>query len=109
MLPDNLDMNSLSDARRKAVEKSIRSLNAEDLKSLIDEIFPYYDDPWRQRFTDFIQENSGSAFYHATTQDPVHILYCSTKEKGIWFLPGSGVGMLQERALKMLKEVAAKH
>jgi hypothetical protein len=108
MLPDNLDINSLMEGRRKAVEKTIKPVSAEEIHPLIDKIFPYLDDPYRGRFVEFIDENAGCSYYHATTDDPVHILYCATKDKGIWFLPGSGIGILQERGLKMLKEIVAK-
>ncbi|HEY3901721.1 MAG TPA: hypothetical protein VGM54_24120 [Chthoniobacter sp.] len=108
MLPDNLDINSITEARRKAVEKTIKSIHVEEIRTLIDEIFPYHDDPYRERFSEFLKENSGCSFFHATTNDPVHILYCSGKDKGIWFLPGSGVGVLQEKALSILKDIVAK-
>ena len=107
-MSDSLDINSIMEARRKAVEKTIRSIGAADLTALIDEIFPYFDDPWRHRFAEFVQENGGSSFYHATTNDPLHILYCSTKDKGIWYVPGSGVGILQQRGLDILKNAVGK-
>ena len=107
-MSDSLDINSITEARRKAIEKTIRSISAADLTALIGEIFPYYDDPWRQRFSEFIEENGGCSFYHATTNDPLHILYCSTKDKGLWYVPGSGVGILQQRGLDILKDIVRK-
>jgi hypothetical protein len=109
MLPENLDINSITEGRRKAVEKTIKLISVDEINALINEIFPYLDDPYRERFSEFVKDNAGGSFYHAITNDPVHILYCATKDKGIWFLPGSGVGILQERGLKILKGIAAKH
>jgi hypothetical protein len=108
MSPENLDVSDITDARRKAIEKSIRPIGVEELKGVENEIFPYHDDPWRERFSEFVQANSGSAFYHATTHDHLHIIYCHGKEKGIWYLPGSGLGPLQEKGLKIMKKVVEK-
>jgi hypothetical protein len=105
MLPENLDMSSITDARRKAIKETIKPIAIEDIKALEEELFPYHDDAWRERFSNFVQENKSSSFYHARTNDQVHILYCHTKEKGIWYLPGTGLGPLQEKGLKILKEI----
>ncbi|HEY3899679.1 MAG TPA: hypothetical protein VGM54_13750 [Chthoniobacter sp.] len=107
-LSENLDINSITEGRRKAVDKTIRLISVEEIKLLVDEIFPYPDDPYRERFLEFLGANAGGTFYHATTNDPVHILYCSTKDKGIWFLSGSGVGVLQQRGLDLLKGIVKK-
>lgn len=108
MLPENLNMGELNEARRKAVAASIRPVSVEELKALETEIFPYHDSAWRERFSDFLQENPQGTFYHATTHDHVHIIYCHSKERGIWYLPGSGLGPLQEKGLKMLKKIVEK-
>ena len=109
MPSDNLNVTEITEARRKAIKKSIRPIGPDELKTLEDEIFPHHGDPWRERFIEFVKENPGSSFYHATTDDPVHIIYCHTKEKGIWFMPGTGVGTLQEKGLKILKQIVEGH
>ena len=68
-------------------------------------LFPFIDHPWREKFFNFLTENSDAPFHHATTHDGVHIIYCHAKERGIWFLPGSGMGPLQPKGLKILKEI----
>ena len=108
MLPENLNMGELNDARRKAVAASIRPVSIEELKALETEIFPYHDSAWRERFSDFLQANPQGTFYHATTHDHIHLIYCHSKEKGIWYLPGSGLGPLQEKGLKMLKKIVER-
>jgi hypothetical protein len=81
----------------------------EELKSLGEKIFPSLDHPWRETFFKFLEENAGSTFYHATVNDPAaEVLYCPAKEKGIWFLPRGGVGPLEARELKILKETIGK-
>jgi len=107
---DNLNMEELTDERRKAITESIDTVSVEKLKELGEELFPYHDHPWRETYYNFLAENAGATFYHATTQDRVHIVYCHAKEKGMWFIPGSGMGPLQEKGLKILKKIVeGKH
>ena len=108
MLPENLNIAEITEARRKAIQKTIRPIADDELKTVEDELFPYHDDPWRERFSEFVKANANSSFYHATTHDRVHIIYCHTKEKGIWYLPGSGLGPLQEKGLKIMKKIVEK-
>lgn len=108
MSSESLNMESISEARRKAIEKSIKTITVEELKSLGQELFPQIDNPWRDAYFRFLEENAGSTFHHATTSDRIQIVYCLAKEKGMWFLPGSGMGPLQARGLQMMKEVVGK-
>ena len=102
---EKFDLESLTKERRKAIAKSIRTINGDELKKTGQEIFRYADDPWRETFFGFIAENPGATFHHAVTSDGVNIIYCRDKDKGMWFLPGSGMGPLQERGRKVMKEM----
>jgi hypothetical protein len=102
---ETFDLENLNKERRKAVAKTIRTINAEELKKMGNEIFHYADDPWREIFFNFIAENPGSTFHHAVTSDGYNVVYCRDKDKGMWFLPGSGMGPLQERGRKAMKEI----
>jgi hypothetical protein len=75
------------------------------LKTVEQDIFPYADDPWRDRFVDFVEANASASFYHAITDDGFHVVYCHTKQKGIWFIPGTGLGPLQEKGLATMKKI----
>jgi hypothetical protein len=108
MEPEDLDIQSITDARRKAIEKTIQPIDIEQLKALGEKVFPTFDHPWRETFFNFVEENSGSTFYHATTNDQVQIIYCSDKEKGMWFLAQGGAGPLQATGLRILKEIVGK-
>lgn len=108
MLPENLNINEINDTRRKDLQETIRPIGLEELKSLEEQIFPYQESAWRERFSAFVAANPGSTFYHGHTKDGIHILYCHTKEKGIWYLPGSGLGPLLERGLKVMKQIVEK-
>src|SRR5262245_6544581 len=105
MPSDYLDIESLTEARRKGLEETIQTASNEQLNKLGEMLFPSIDHPWRERFFDFIKQNAGTTFYHATTHDRVHILYCAEKDTGMWFLPGTGMGPLQQKGLKIMKEI----
>ena len=108
MLPENLNISEITDERRKALQETIRPITVEELKTVGEEIFPYHDSAWRERYYEFLAENPGSTFYHGTTREGIHIIYCHTKEKGIWYLPGSGLGPLMEKGLKTMKKIVEK-
>ena len=80
-------------------------MSTEELNKIGEEIFRYAEDPWREAFFRFIAENPGATFHHAVTSDNVNIVYCRGKDKGMWFLPGSGMGPLQARGKKVMKEM----
>jgi hypothetical protein len=102
---EKFDIETLTKERRKAIAKSIRTVDTEELKKIGEEIFRYAEDPWREAFFRFIAENPGATFHHAVTSDNVNIVYCRDKDKGMWFLPGSGMGPLQARGKKVMKEM----
>ena len=105
---EKFDLESLNHERREALAKSIRVIDVEELKKLGNEIFHFAEDPWRDKFFQFIAENPGCTFHHAVTSDNVNIVYCRDKDIGMWFLPGSGMGPLQEQGRKVMTEVIQK-
>jgi hypothetical protein len=104
---EKFDLENLDKERRKALAKSVRTISVEELKALGEEIFRYADDPWRDTFFKFIADNRGSTFHHAIASDGVNIIYCRDQDKGMWFLPGSGMGPLQATGRKIMKEIIA--
>ena len=103
-----VDIDKIDDDRRKSVIKSIRIINVEELKKLAEEIFHSPDDPWKQTLLQLIAENRGATFYQADAGEGVTFLYCRDVDKGLWFLTGSGMGPLSERARQMMKEASGK-
>jgi hypothetical protein len=99
-----INMEEITKARRKAIAESIRTVSVEELKALGERLFPFVDDPWREKFFDFITENS-STFHHATAHDGVQIIYCPAKDKGMWFMPGVGMGPMQPKGRAILKQI----
>jgi len=106
---DTVNMEEITKARRKAIAKSIRTISVEELKALGERLFPLAGDPWRDKFFAFLHENPGATFHYAITSDGVHIVYCREKDKGIWFVPGTGKGPLQERGRKTMRQMIEKH
>ena len=108
MESENLDIESITEARRKAIEQSVEPIDIDKLKALGEKIFPFLDHPWRHVFFQFLEENTGNTFYYATTNDQVEIIYCPAKERGMWFLRRGGAGPLQPRGLKIMKEIVGE-
>lgn len=106
---ETFDLENLNKDRMKAIAKSIRTIDADELKKTGGEIFRYAEDPWREKFFGFIDEHPGATFHHAVTSDGYNIIYCRDKDKGMWFLPGSGMGPLQEKGRKAMKEMIEGH
>jgi hypothetical protein len=102
---EKFDLQNLDKERRKAIAQSIRTIGVEELKALGEQTFHYADDPWREAFFRFIAENPGTTFHHAVMSDGVNIIYCRDADKGIWFLPGSGLGPLQATGRKAMSEI----
>jgi len=104
------DAEAIDKERRKAIEKSIRIISVEELKKLGEEMFDDSDRPWRQTFLEFIGQYSGATFHHASAGRGVVFLYSRDGDKGLWYLPGSGLGPLSEAGRRLMKEaIAASH
>ena len=104
------NVETINTERRKAIAKSIRTISVEELKKLGEEIFDEPDRPWRQTFLSLIGENLGATFHHASAGEGLIFLYIRDKDKGLWYLPGSGVGPLSVVGRQIMKEaIAAGH
>ena len=105
---DTFDLDATTEERHKSIEKTIRQVTIDDVKKLGDGLFKFADDPWREAFYSFLAEHPHATFYHAVTHDNVNIVYSSEGDKGIWFLPGSGLGPLQANGRRFMKEAAGR-
>jgi hypothetical protein len=105
MQPEHMDLETLVKERREAVNASLKQLSVEEIKTLGETLFSDPTHPWAEPFQHFLQENSGCIFYHAKTDEQIEVVYCRSKEKGIWFRQGVGVGILQPKALDILREI----
>jgi hypothetical protein len=103
-----VNITELTEERRQAIAKTIRTISVEELKALGEGLFPYAESPWREKFFNFLNENSGATFHYATTDDRIHFIYCHTQGKGMWFVPGSGMGPLQAKGVAIMKEIVER-
>lgn len=101
---DDWPINTLEN-RRLMVRKTIRPATIEELGQLAAKMFPVATDPWAERFSVFLKEHANDKFYLAMSSEGAHIAYCRDAGKGIWFLPGTGVGIIQPRGLEVLAEI----
>jgi hypothetical protein len=98
------DLDAIDRERQKAIAKSIRIINVEELRKLGEEMFDEPDRPWRQAFLQFIAEHQGATFHQASAGKGVIFLYSRDGDKGLWYLPGSGLGPLSEGGRRIMKE-----
>jgi hypothetical protein len=101
------DAEAIDQDRRKAIAKSIRTISVEELKKLGEEMFDDPDRPWRDAFLQFIAENPGATFHHASAGGGVIFVYSRDGDKGLWYLPGSGLGPLSEGGRQLMKQAIA--
>jgi hypothetical protein len=92
-------------ARRAAILKTIRPATRAELHELGEMRFPIVTDPWYSRYHDFINAHPDGTFYLATSPEGAEVIYCKENGKGVWFLPGRGMGILQPKGLEVLKEI----
>jgi len=83
MESENLDIESITEARRQAIERTIEPIATEKLRALGEKLFPALDHPWRQVFFDFLDQHAQTTVYHAATNEGAEIIYSPEVEKGI--------------------------
>jgi len=91
--------------RRKGVQESLATISADELKKIVkthEEEF--VDDPWRDEFLRLIAEQPQASFYRAVPQKDAVVYYCRDADFGVWVLPGSGMGPLDEAGKRLMKE-----
>src|SRR6266508_3084317 len=105
-----VDVETIDKQRRKAITKSIRIISIEELKKLGEEMFDEPDRPWRQPFLEFIADHPRTTFHRASVGDSFVFLYSRDGDKGLWYLPGSGIGPLSEGGRQLMRDaIAAGH
>ena len=55
-MPSALNMDDLTDARRKSIAETIKTIDVEELKKLCEGLFPNFDHPWREKVFTFISK-----------------------------------------------------
>lgn len=91
--------------RKYKIKKTIRPATLAELKQLGEKLFPVVTDPWCVRYNDFLTEHPQAKFYLADTPEEAIIVYCREPSKGVWFIPGKGMGKLQSQGLQAMAEI----
>ena len=102
-----VDMQTVSEERRKAIQGSLETMTAAELRKIVKELSDFEGDPSQENFVRVIEAHPEASFYRAVTQEGAIILYCPGEDTGVWFLPGSGMGPLPEQAKRHMKEAIA--
>jgi hypothetical protein len=102
---ETVNLEEITEARRKGIAASIRTLSIEELKALGEQLFPVAGDGWRENYFAFLDQNPGATFHHGVAPDGVQIIYCHAQDKGMWFKPGIGMGPMQSRGRAILKQI----
>ena len=103
-----VDLETLNEERRRAVQESLRSMTLEEVHKLIKEVLSDFEgDPWQENFLRAIEAHPQGSFYRAAVPDGVILLYCADEDIGIMVLPGSGMGPLPKEAKSDMKQAIA--
>ena len=98
-----VDMQDVSEKRRKAIQGSLETMSLVDLQQLVKELSDFEG----KNFVSAIEAHPEASFYRAVTQEGAIILYCPGDNTGVWFLPGSGMGPLPEGVKRHMREAMA--
>ena len=102
---DTVNMEEITKARRKAIAESIRTISVEELKALGEQLFPFMDNPWREKYFGFLAENPAPRSITRRRTTAFKSSTVTPKDKGMWFLPGTGMGPMQPKGLAILKQI----
>lgn len=94
--------------RNAMARKTIRHVTLDELKKLGEERFPIVTDPWCIRYQEFLAHHPDGSFFRAEIPGNVEVVFCRDSGKGIWFMPGRGMGIIQPKGLEMLAQISAK-
>jgi len=95
----------MMELRMASIRKTIRRASLEELRKLGEEHFPVVSDPWCEQYFTFLKEHPAAKFYRAKVGATAEIVYCREPSKGMWFMPGFGMGFLQPRGRQALAEI----
>lgn len=94
--------------REAMVRKTLRPVSLEELKKLGEERFPIVTDPWCIRYQEFLAQHPDAEYFRAEIPGNVEVIYCRDSGKGVWFMPGRAMGIIQSKGLSMLAAISAK-
>jgi hypothetical protein len=102
-----VDMETLSEERRNALQQTLQSMTVAELRKIVKELSDFEGDPSQENLVSAIEAHPEASFYRAITQEGAVIFYCPGDDTDVWFLPGRGMGPLPEEAKRHMKEAMA--
>ena len=99
-----VDIETLMEERRKAIQETLQSMTVAELREIVKELSDFEGDPSQENFLRLIGAHPQESFYRAVTKEGAIVVYCPSEDTGIWVLPGSGMGPLDETGKRHLKE-----
>ncbi len=93
-----VDLETLNEERRRAVQESLRRMTLEEVHKLMKEVLSDFEgDPWQESFLRAIEAHPQESFYRAVVPEGVILLYCADEDIGIWSCPAAGWVRCQRR------------
>jgi len=100
-----VDLPALWEERQQNIRESLRSISIEELRKLAKEHQDeFVDDPSRDKLLRLIEKRPQASFYQAAPQENIVVIYCRDEDFGLWILPGSAMGPLDETGKRHIKE-----
>lgn len=107
---ETYDPDTILAERREAVMKTLRRVDADEVRALIDEIFnDRQSHPWFKPFHEFVEEHASDTFLRAEPEAGITIIYHPDAHAGMWCRRSDkleGVGRLHGRGLDAMKSLA---
>ena len=107
---ETYDPDAVLAERREAVLKTLRRIDAAEVRAFVDEIFTdRQSHPWFKPFHDFVDEHAADTFLRAEPEAGITVIYHPGGHTGMWCRRGEkleGVGRLHGRGLEAVKSLA---
>lgn len=91
--------------RRAVIRQTIRAATWQEVAEMVAQQFPIVTDPWCVRFNEFLETHKNAKFHRAEAPGGAVVIYCREAHAGVWFIPGTGMGIIQAKGLQALAEI----
>lgn len=107
---ETYDLEAVITKRREAVTKTLRRVDAQEVRAFFDELFhERKSHPWFKVFHDFVDEHAADTFLRAEPEEGTTVIYHPGAHTGMWCHRGEkleGLGRLHGRGLEAIKSLA---
>lgn len=107
---ETYDPEAVMTERREAVLKTLRRIDAGEVRAFLDQIFEnQHSHPWFKPFHEFVDAHAADTFLRAEPEAGITIVYHPGSHAGLWCSRGErleGVGHLHGRGLEAVKTLS---